>query len=82
MVKWIKTSEHLPALYTRVLVWIPNTNLFNWDGEPVCAFLMEREPDRVFGNNEVPYSWKCENSGNAFGQEVSHWAEFNPPDKE
>ena len=82
MLKWIKTSDELPPFYQRVLCWVKGTNLLDRNWNPVCVFLYSRSPSNVFGNNLVPYRWDCENSGFAFGQSVSYWAEIEGPDEE
>jgi hypothetical protein len=77
--KWVKIysadETTLPPLGVRVIVYIPDTNLFNGSGHlvPVCQFMMERYRRSADDNNLVPYAWTCENSGNAFGQEVTYW---------
>jgi hypothetical protein len=79
MLKWVKTSESLPPFHKRVLCWEKETNLFDWDMNPVHVFLYARSPASVEGNNHVPYRWDCENSGFAFGQDVEYWAEMEGP---
>jgi hypothetical protein len=32
------------------------------------------------GNNKYPYGWMSFGSSNLFGQDVSHWMPFEPPD--
>ena len=83
MLKWIKTSDRLPPFGKRVLCWIEDTCLFgNGLNDPYHTFLYTRHPIPSYaslGNNTVPYCWGCENSGSAFGQAVSYWAEIEGP---
>lgn len=68
-------EKTLPPLGQRVVVYIPDTDLFEGPGHlgPVCQFMMDRYRCQAVDNNLVPYAWKCENGGNAFGQEVTYW---------
>jgi DNA primase large subunit len=80
--RWIDCRDQLPPFWVRVLCYVPDTNLFGYDGKPIHIFLYSRMPiygDR--GNNTVPYCWRCENSGNEFGQKVSHWCYLETPDQ-
>jgi hypothetical protein len=81
MINWIKTSKRLPPFRKRVLIWTNSSNLMDWDGKFVQAYIMERIPQATYGNHRVPYSWQCENSGWEYGHTVTHWAEIEPPNE-
>ena len=78
-IEWIRIEDQLPPFYQRVLVWEQHTNLYDYNGRPVHIFLYSRYPAPTEGNNTVPYRWGCENSGTAFGQDVTYWAEVTGP---
>jgi hypothetical protein len=79
MLNWIKTSDRLPPLRKRVLIWTDDSRLMGWDGKLVHVFVMERIPQQTYGNHILPYSWSCENSGWEYGHNVTHWAEIEGP---
>jgi len=79
MIEWIKTSDRQPPLKKRVLVWIEDSRLLDWDQTFIRVYLMARIPERVEGNHIVPYSYRCENSGMEYGHNVTHWAEIEGP---
>jgi hypothetical protein len=77
---WVKITDDeatLPPLWKRVIIFVPNTNLFmGWPQVPVMQFMAERAPAAIDGNNLRPYQWVAENSGNWFGQDVTHWVDL------
>ena len=81
MINWIKSSDRLPPFRKRVLIWVNDSNLLDWDGDIVQCYIMDRVPERIGGNHQVPYSYRCENSGNQWGHAVTHWAEIEPPNE-
>lgn len=80
--KWIKCSDRLPPMHKRVLIWTADSYLRDWGGTWVRCYAMSREPEPVFGNHILPYSYRCENGGMEFGHNVTHWAEIEGPDED
>ena len=79
--KWIKTSERLPPIHKRVLIWTQDSVLLDWDRNFVHVYVMQRVPQQMYGNHVVPYSWSCENGGWEYSHNVTYWAEIEGPDE-
>jgi hypothetical protein len=79
MTDWINCNRELPPFYKRVLIWTKNSNLLDWNRKFIQSYVMDRRPERVDGNHQVPYSYRCENGGLEWGHNVTHWSEVEPP---
>jgi hypothetical protein len=79
---WHETKDELSPLGTRVLCYVPDSNL--WDGNVKTHFflysreLLSKFSDR--GNHILDYEYVCENRGRQFGHKVTHWAELTAPE--
>ena len=79
MINWIKTSDRLPPFRVRVLIWTKDSRLLDWNNNLVRVYVMERIPQQMYGNHRVDYSWRCENSGWEYGDNVEYWAGIEAP---
>ena len=79
--KWIIVKDRLPEDKQRVLIFVPENNVYGYDDEieSVNVAVFDRDVDDCW-NNKKPYDWK--DSGKTyFGQEVTPWMPLPKPPK-
>jgi hypothetical protein len=91
MIDWISVRDRLPEHEQIVLIHEPNNNVFGYGNVRVrmhvAQFIRGRVPGPgetirhadQWGNNQVPYIWEGDGPCSWNGQEVTHWAEIDPP---
>ena len=79
--KWISVKDRLPKNKRRVLIFVPENNVYGYDHERECVnvAVFDRGVDDCW-NNKKPYDWK-DSHKTYFGQEVTHWMPLPKPPK-
>ena len=78
--EWISIDDRLPKDKQRVLVFVPDNNVYGYNRERECIHAATFVRSRIDGNNKKPYEW-VNSPRKYFGQDISHWMILPSPPK-